>query len=43
MNSMTSNEVWDLVDLPSSHKTIRNKWVLNIKSKADGIIDRYNA
>ena len=40
MNSMESKRVWDLVDLPPSRKTIRNKWVLNIKHKADGTIDR---
>ena len=43
MNSMKSNKVWDLVDLPPSRKTIGNKWVLNIKHKADGTIDRYKA
>ena len=30
MNSMKSNRVWDLVDLPPGCKTIGNKWVLNI-------------
>ena len=43
MNSMKSNQVWDLVDLPHSRKTIGNKWVLNIKCKADGTIDNYKA
>ena len=28
-----------MVDLAPSRKTIGNKWVLNIKHKADGIID----
>ena len=43
MNSMKPNRVWDLVDLLPGRKTIGNKWVLNIKHKADGIIDRYKA
>ena len=43
MNSMKSNRAWDLVDLPPGHRIVRNKWVLNIKSKADGTIDRYKA
>ena len=43
MNSMESNRVWDLVDLFPGRKTIGNKWVLNIKHKVDGIIDRYKA
>ena len=43
MNTIKSNKVWDLVDLPPDRKTIENKWVLNIKCKADGTNDRYNA
>ena len=43
MNSMKSSQVWDLVDLPPDHKTIENKWVLNIKRKEDGTIDIYKA
>ena len=43
MNLMESNHVWDLVELSLGHKTIGNKWVLNIKRKADGTIDRYKA
>ena len=40
---MKSNRVWDLVDLPPSHRNVGNKWVLNIKRKADGTIDIYKA
>ena len=43
MNSMESNQVWNLVDLPLGRKTIGNKWVLNIKHKADGTINRCKA
>ena len=43
MNSMESNRVWDLVDLLPSRKTIGNKWILNIKHKADGTIEKYKA
>ena len=43
MNSMESNQVWDLVYLPLGRKTIGNKWVLNIKHKVDGIIDKFKA
>ena len=31
MDSMKSNQVWDLVDLPPKQITIGNKWVLRIK------------
>ena len=41
MESMRTNQVWDLVDLPSVRKAIGNKWVLKIKPKADGSIERY--
>ena len=43
MDSMAKNQVWELVDLPPRHKTIGNKWVLKIKRKADGSIDKYKA
>jgi Reverse transcriptase (RNA-dependent DNA polymerase) len=43
MESMRSNNVWELVDLPEGRKTIGNKWVLKIKRLADGSIDRYKA
>ena len=43
MDSMRTNQVWDLVDLPSGHKAIGNKWVLKIKRKADESIKRYKA
>ena len=43
INSMKSNKVWDLVDLLLRHKTAGNKWVLNIKHKTDGTIEKYKA
>ena len=43
MESMAKNHVWDLVDLPSGRKYIGTKWVLKIKRKADGSIDKYKA
>jgi Reverse transcriptase (RNA-dependent DNA polymerase) len=43
MESMRSNNVWKLVDLPEGRKAIGNKWVLKIKRLADGSIDRYKA
>ena len=43
IESMRTNQVWDLVDLPSWRKVIGNKWVLKIKRKADGSIERYKA
>ena len=41
IESMKTNQVWDLVDLPSGRRSIGNKWVLKIKRKADGSIERY--
>jgi hypothetical protein len=43
MSSMDKNNVWELVDLPPGRKTIGNKWVLKVKCKEDGLIDRYKA
>ena len=31
------------MDLPPGRKSIENKWVLKIKRKADGSIDKYKA
>ena len=42
MSSIDKNNVWEVVDLPPRRKTIENKWVLKVKSKANGLIDRYN-
>uniref|UniRef100_A0A2N9FDK1 Integrase catalytic domain-containing protein n=1 Tax=Fagus sylvatica TaxID=28930 RepID=A0A2N9FDK1_FAGSY len=43
MESMRTNQIWELIDLPSMRKSIGNKWVLKIKRKADGSIDKYKA
>ena len=43
MKFMRTNQVWDLVDLPSGRKAIGNKWVLKIKHKVDESIERYKA
>ena len=43
MESIHSNEVWDLVELPKDRKLVGNKWVFKNKTKADGLIERYKA
>jgi Reverse transcriptase (RNA-dependent DNA polymerase) len=43
MESMRSNNIWELVDLPEGRKSIGNKCVLKIKRIADGSIDKYKA
>ena len=43
LESMKINQVWELVDLPTGRRAIGNKWVLKIKQKADGSIERYKA
>ena len=43
MESLKVNQFWTLVDLPSRSKAIGNKWILKLKRKADGSIDRYKA
>ena len=40
MDSMRANQVWDSVKLPPERKAIGNKWVLKVKRKADGSIER---
>ena len=41
MEFMRTNYVWDLVDLLSDQKVIGYKWVLKIKRKTDGSVERY--
>ena len=43
MDFKAKNQVWELVTLSPRRKTIGNKWVLKIKHKADGSIDKYKA
>ncbi|XP_075101579.1 putative mitochondrial protein AtMg00820 [Nicotiana tabacum] len=41
LESMRVNKVWELVDLLEGRKAIGSKWVLKIKLKADGTVERY--
>eukprot|EP00253_Pinus_taeda_P013682 PITA_13682 len=43
MNSIKSNEVWDLVELPNGVKVIGCKWVFKTKKDSLGNIERYKA
>jgi len=41
LESIKTNKVWDLVDLPKECKAIENKWILKVKQKSDGSIERH--
>ena len=43
MNSMASNRVWDLVELPDGIKVIGCKWVFKTKKDSLGNIERHKA
>ena len=43
MESMYSNSVWELVDLPHNAKAIRFKWIYKKKRGADGKVDTIKA
>ena len=43
LDALHKTGTWDLVDLPSRKSTIGCKWVYKIKTRLDGIIDRYKA
>lgn len=43
INAFNENDTWDLVPLPPGKRTIDNRWVLRVKYKPDGSIDRYRA
>ena len=40
---MTSNQVWDLVELPNGVKAIRCRWVFKPKKDSQGNIKRHKA
>ena len=42
MNSLTSNQTWELAELPVGKKVLHNKWVFRIKEEHDGS-KRYKA
>lgn len=42
-NSLSANEVWELVPPPSDRKVINSKWVFKCKLKENGLIERYKA
>jgi len=41
MEALHKNKTWDLVKLPNGKKVVGCKWVLTIKHKADGSVERY--
>ena len=41
MNSMNTNVVWDLEEIPNDAKTVGCKWVYKIKCDSKGNIERY--
>ncbi len=43
MDSIYSNDVWDLVKPLKDHKVIGSKWVFKRKTNADGSLERYKA
>ena len=43
LDSLAENGTWDLVDLPSDKKIVGNRWVLKVKRKPNGDVDRYKA
>ncbi|KAK9100155.1 hypothetical protein Scep_023585 [Stephania cephalantha] len=43
MNSMSSNDVWDLVELPKGAKAIGCKWIFKTKKDSLGNIEIYKA
>ncbi|CAI7785597.1 unnamed protein product [Closterium sp. NIES-54] len=43
LKSIEENGTWELVELPEGHKAITSKWLLKIKSDADGNIECYKS
>ena len=43
MESLKSNQVWELVEPPSDRKIIGSKWVFKRKIDANGVVERHKA
>ena len=43
MNSMNTNDVWDLEEIPHGAKTVGCKWVYKTKCDYKGNVERYKA
>ena len=43
MESLHSNEVWELVEPPPDRKIVGSKWVFKQKMDADGVVKQYKA
>ena len=43
MESMYSNQVWDLVDLPPNVRPIGCKWIYKRKRNSEGLVEAYKA
>ena len=43
LNSLLSNDTWELVPAPEDKNIVGNRWVFKVKRNADGSIDRFKA
>ena len=43
IQALSTNQTWDIVDLPPGKSPIGCKWVYKIKFKVDGSVERYKA
>lgn len=43
MDSLTSNETWELVDLPHGSRPIGCRWILKRKLRPDGTVEKFKA
>src|SRR3954468_17474742 len=43
IDSMYTNKVWTLVDIPEDRKAVENKWIFKKKTDADGNVSVYKA
>src|SRR3954469_632830 len=43
IDSMYTNKVWTLVDIPEDRKAVENKWIFKRKTDADGNVTFYKA
>jgi hypothetical protein len=42
-DSLTSNQIWNLIPLPAGRRVVNNMWVYKAKTDATGAVSRYKA
>ena len=43
IESLRDNDVWELADLPKGRKSVGSEWIFQVKTDAEGSVERFKA